>query len=36
MSDQFPNRAGFIKTKANLDRLMGKKEINGVYLGADG
>lgn len=36
MSDQFPNRAGFIKTKANLDRLMGKKEINGVYLGSDG
>lgn len=36
MSDQFPNRAGFIKAKANLDRVMGKKEINGVYLCSDG
>lgn len=36
MSDQFPNRTGFIKTKANLDRLMGKKEINGVYLASKG
>lgn len=36
LSDQFPNRSGFIKTKANFDRFIGKNEINGVYIGDQG
>lgn len=36
LSDQFPFRSRFIKTKAKLDRLLGKDEINGVYIGKEG
>ncbi|MEG0250727.1 MAG: DHHW family protein [Peptostreptococcus sp.] len=36
MSDQFPKRSSFIKTKANMDMMFGKKEINGVYVCKDG
>lgn len=35
VSDQFVFRKNFIKTKANFDRFMGKKEINGVYICKD-
>lgn len=36
MSDQFPKRSSFIKTKAKMDMMFGKKEINGVYVCKDG
>ncbi|WP_101773600.1 DHHW family protein [Peptostreptococcus faecalis] len=36
LSDQFPNRTGFIKLKAKFDLALGNKEINGVYIGKDG
>ena len=36
ISDQFPARSSFIKRKANFDRFLGKKEINGVYICKDG
>lgn len=36
ISDQFPDRSSFIRRKANLDRFLGKKEINGVYICKDG
>ncbi|SFE72458.1 DHHW family protein [Peptostreptococcus sp. D1] len=32
LSDQFINRDGLIKLKAKLDLMLGKKEINGVYI----
>lgn len=31
VTDQFPGRDGFITVKTGLQRLMGKKDINGVY-----
>lgn len=36
VSDQFAFRDVWIGVKSDADRLMGKKESNGVYLGADG
>lgn len=36
ISDQFPNRSGFIKLKAKFDLLTGKDKINGVYIGKEG
>lgn len=36
ISDQFVFRDFWIGAKTDTDRLMGKKESNGVYLGADG
>lgn len=36
VSDQFAYRDVWIGVKSDADRLMGKKESNGVYLGADG
>lgn len=36
LSDQFPFRARFVKAKAKLDRIFGKDEINGVYIGKEG
>lgn len=36
VSDQFVFRKNFIKAKANFDRFIGKKEINGVYICKDG
>lgn len=34
--DQFPFRDGWIALKAGVERLLGKQENNGVYLGTDG
>ena len=34
--DQFPLRDAWIKLKASCEKLMGKQENNGVYLGTDG
>lgn len=36
LSDQFPLRDKIISTKTAIDRLTGKKEENGVYIGQDG
>ena len=36
ISDQFPFREFFIGVKSDCERLMGKKENNGVYLGKSG
>lgn len=36
VSDQFILRDSWIQLKLNLDKLTGKKESNGVYLGKDG
>lgn len=36
VSDQFPNRSGMIKLKARFDLLLGRKELNGVYICKDG
>ena len=36
ISDQFPFRDGWIALKSTLDRLAGRTESNGVFLGADG
>ena len=36
VADQFPLRNQFISVKANAERLLLKKENNGVYLGKDG
>lgn len=36
VSDQFILRDSWIQLKLNLDKLAGKKESNGVYLGKDG
>ncbi len=36
VADQFIGRDGFIKIKANTDRLLGKKEENEVYIGDEG
>lgn len=35
LSDQFIGRSAFVKLKTSLRMLLGQKEINGVYLGAD-
>lgn len=35
ISDNFPARIGFVRTKMLLDRLSGREEINGIYLGDD-
>lgn len=34
--DQFPFRDGWIQLKTTTDRLTGKKEFNGIYLGKNG
>ena len=34
--DQFPLRDGWIRLKARCEKLLGKQENNGVYLGTDG
>ncbi len=36
VSDQFILRNEFVSIKNSFERLLGKKDINGVYLGADG
>jgi len=36
LSDQIPGRDLWIRTNTAIKKLLGKKEINGVYLGADG
>ena len=36
LSDQFPERQCMIKEKAKFDLLLGRKEINGVYICKDG
>lgn len=36
LGDQFPGRNGFIGIKAGTERLLGKKDVNGVYFGKDG
>lgn len=36
LSDHFPFRDEVIKTKTAIDRLFGKKEENGIYIGKDG
>lgn len=36
VNDQFPLRDTWVTLKAGCDRLMGKTEENGVYLGKDG
>lgn len=36
LSDQMPFRKSFIKKKAKVDLALGKKEINGVFIGKDG
>lgn len=36
LSDQFPERQGMIKEKSRFDLLLGRKEINGVYICKDG
>lgn len=36
LSDQFPGRNGWVKIQAGAEALLGKKDINGVYLGKDG
>ena len=35
VADQFPGRNGWIHLKLNIERLLGKTESNGVYLGKD-
>ena len=35
-ADQFAGRAAFVRFKTRLDRLLGKREISGVYIGKDG
>lgn len=36
VADQFPLRTGWVRVKSALDRLLGKVESNGVFLGRDG
>ena len=36
LADQFPGRTFFVRTKASLDYLMGKRAIGGTYLGKNG
>ena len=36
LADQFPGRTFFVRTKASLDYLMGKRAVNGTYLGKNG
>ncbi len=36
VEDQFPFRTGWIKLKTAVDRLMGKRESNGIFLASDG
>ncbi|MDO5416150.1 MAG: DHHW family protein [Lachnospiraceae bacterium] len=36
LSDQFPGRDGWVRVQAESEKLFGKKDINGVYLGKDG
>lgn len=35
LSDHFPNRINWVKTKKTFDRLLGKTIINGIYLADD-
>lgn len=36
IDDQFPVRDAWVLLKADLERLLGKRENNGIYFGADG
>ena len=36
IADQFPLRNRFITLKSNTERILQKKEVNGVFIGADG
>lgn len=36
LNDQLPGRDGWVRTAAKMEQLIGKKEINGVYIGKDG
>ena len=36
LADQFPGRTFFVRTKASIDYLMGKRLIGGTYVGKDG
>ena len=36
VSDQFPARNGWINSKLKMDRILGKKESNGVFLAQEG
>ncbi len=36
VEDQFPFRTTWIRVKTTLDRVMGQKESNGIYLASDG
>jgi hypothetical protein len=36
LTDQFPFRDGIISAKTTVDRILGKNEENGVYIGKDG
>ena len=36
LADQFPGRTFFVRTKASIDYLLGKRLIGGTYVGKDG
>jgi len=36
LADQFPGRTFFVRTKASIDYLLGKRQIGGTYVGKDG
>lgn len=36
ITDQFPGRDGWVWLKTRCELLLGKKEINGIYIGRDG
>ena len=36
LADQFPGRTFFVRTKASLDYLLGKRDIHNTYIGQDG
>lgn len=36
LNDQMPGRDGWVRMAAEMERLIGKKDINGVYIGRDG
>ena len=36
LADQFPGRTFFVRTKASLDYLLGKRDLHDTYIGSDG
>ena len=36
LADQFPGRTFFVRTKASLDYLLGKRDLHDAYIGRDG